>query len=78
MGYVIRAFSMEPFDRHIGKMRIADLKRGDLKVISRLVEEERLKPCIDRSFQLKETPQAVDYLDGGHVQGKIVITMPER
>ena len=74
MSYVLKAFALEPFDRHIGKMKIADLKKGDLKEISRLAEEGRLRPHIDRTFGSDEVPAAIDYLDRGEVKGKIVIT----
>ena len=75
MAYVIKAFSMAPFDRHIGTMKIVDLKKGDLKVINGLVEEGWVKPHVDRTFRLEETPQAIEYMDQGEVKGKIVITM---
>ena len=74
MSYVMKAFAMEPFDRHIGKMAVADLKKGDMKALNRLVEEGSLRPYVDRTFRLEETPAAIDYLDRGEVKGKIVIT----
>ncbi len=75
MSYVIKAFSMAPFDKHIGTMKIADLKKGDLKVINGLIEEGWIKPHVDRTFRLEETPRAFEYMDQGEVKGKIVITM---
>ncbi|TFH04773.1 MAG: NAD(P)-dependent alcohol dehydrogenase [Spirochaetales bacterium] len=75
MAYVIKAFSMAPFDRHIGTMKIVDLKNGDLKVINGLVEGGWVKPHVDRTFRLEETPQAIEYMEQGEVKGKIVITM---
>ncbi len=75
MSYVMRAFIKAPFDRRIATMKIADLTKGDLAVINELYEKGWIKPHIDRTFSLAQTPQALEYLDQGHVQGKIVITM---
>ncbi|MFW3146897.1 MAG: NAD(P)-dependent alcohol dehydrogenase, partial [Thermoplasmatota archaeon] len=44
MGYVIKAFAKAPFDKHVGTMKIADLKKGDLKLINGLIENGSLKP----------------------------------
>ncbi len=73
MSYVIKAFAKAPFDKHIGTMKIADLKKGDLKVINELIEDGRLKPHVDKVFSLKDTPKAIEYMDSGKVKGKIVI-----
>ncbi len=75
MSYVVKAFSMAPFDRHIGMMREVDLKKGDMKVINNLIDEGWVKPHLDRTFPLEETSQAIEYMDQGKVKGKIVITM---
>ena len=75
MVYVMKAFSLAPFDRHIGTMKIVDLKKGDLKVIIGMIEEGWVKPHIDRTFRLEEAAQAIDYMDQGNVKGKIVLTV---
>lgn len=75
MSYVIKAFSTAPIDKHVGKMQIADLKRGDLKKINELIEDGWIKPHVDRTFKLEEVPEAIDYMDKGNVRGKIVIKM---
>jgi NADPH:quinone reductase-like Zn-dependent oxidoreductase len=75
MSYVIRAFARAPFDKQIGTMKIADLKKGDLLVIKDLIDAGRLKPNVDKVYSLEETPKAVEYMRQGHVRGKIVIRM---
>lgn len=75
MSYVVRAFLMAPFDRRIAAMKVADLKKGDLKVISELYEQGWVKPHVDRTFPLAQTARAIEYLDQGHVRGKVVVTM---
>jgi len=32
-------------------------------------------PVIDRKYSLGETPQAIRYIEEGHAQGKVVITI---
>lgn len=47
----------------------------DLDYIIKLVAEGKLKPVIDRTYPLKETPEAIKYLKQGHAQGKVVISV---
>ena len=48
--------------------------QADLVFISGLVEEGHVTPLIDKRFPLRETPQAIRYLEEGHPAGKVVIT----
>jgi NADPH:quinone reductase-like Zn-dependent oxidoreductase len=75
MGYVLRALIAAPFDRHIGEMKVADLKTGDLRVVRELIESGAVTPVVDRTFKLEETPQALEYLESGTARGKIVIAV---
>jgi len=34
-----------------------------------------VKPVIDRNYKLSEVPEAIRYLEEGHAQGKVVITV---
>lgn len=47
----------------------------DLEFIIKLVAEGKIKPVIDRTYPLKETPDAIKYLKQGHAQGKVVISV---
>lgn len=75
MSYVLKAFSIASFDKHIGTMSVVDLKKGDLKAINDLIEKGHVKPHLDRIFPLEDTAQAFDYMDKGEVKGKIAITV---
>jgi alcohol dehydrogenase len=44
-----------------------------LKLIAELVEEGRIKPVIDKTFPLRETQAALDYVKSGHSKGKVVV-----
>ncbi len=47
----------------------------DLLFMTGLYEASKIVPVIDRSFPLREVPEALRYLGDGRVKGKIVITM---
>jgi NADPH:quinone reductase-like Zn-dependent oxidoreductase len=47
----------------------------DLTVLAELIESGKVTPVIDRAYPLADAPQAVRYLEQGHVRGKVVITI---
>jgi NADPH:quinone reductase-like Zn-dependent oxidoreductase len=52
---------------------IARMHKVDLGVLAALVESGRVRPIIDRRYQLNEVPDAFRYMAEGHAHGKIVI-----
>ena len=40
-----------------------------------LVESGKLRPVIDWTYPLRETPAALAYIEGGHARGKVVVTV---
>lgn len=52
--------------------------RDDLEFLRGLFDAGRLKPFIDRSYPLSQTPEALRYLDEGCAQGKIVIAVSQQ
>jgi NADPH:quinone reductase-like Zn-dependent oxidoreductase len=44
-------------------------------VLKDLIEAGKVTPVIDRTYPLAEAPKAIRYLEGGHAQGKVVITV---
>jgi len=48
---------------------------ADLTFMKGLLETGKVKPVIDRRYPLSEVPQALRYLEEGHAQGKVVITI---
>lgn len=49
--------------------------KNDLVYLRKLLESGKVKPVIDRRYPLSEVPAALRYLEEGHAQGKIVITV---
>ena len=47
----------------------------DLNFISKLLEEGKIKPVIDRKYQFDEIAEAHKYVDNGHKKGNVIITI---
>jgi NADPH:quinone reductase-like Zn-dependent oxidoreductase len=54
---------------------MAKLNQEDLAIMGALIEAGKVTPVIDRRYRLSEAPEAVRYLEEGHAQGKVVITL---
>jgi NADPH:quinone reductase-like Zn-dependent oxidoreductase len=59
----------------IGNMGVAKPNQNDLVIMKELLEAGKVKPVIDRCYPLSEVPDAIRYLEEGHAQGKVVITV---
>ena len=46
---------------------------GELEQIGRLIDAGKVKPRVTRTFQLVEAPQAQQYVEQGHTEGKVVL-----
>lgn len=47
----------------------------DLIFMKELLENGKVKPVIDRTYNLSEAHEALKYFEDGHSQGKVIITM---
>ncbi len=54
---------------------VARCNKDDLVLVKELIEAGKVTPVIDRSYALSEVPDAIRYLEEGHAQGKVVITV---
>ncbi len=54
---------------------LAKQTNEDLVVLRELLEAADMAPVIDRQYELSDVPQAIRYLEEGHAQGKVVITV---
>jgi NADPH:quinone reductase-like Zn-dependent oxidoreductase len=51
-------------------------RREDLQVLKELIEAGKVTPVIDRTYPLREVPEAIRYMRDGHARGKVVISVP--
>lgn len=56
-------------------MGIAKFNQEDLVRLKELLETGKINPLIERRYPLREVPEAVRYLEEGHAQGKLIITV---
>jgi NADPH:quinone reductase-like Zn-dependent oxidoreductase len=63
----------------IGEQKLGNLlakpDASDLLVLKDLVETGKVRPVIERCYQLSEVPEAIRYLETGHASGKLVVTI---
>jgi NADPH:quinone reductase-like Zn-dependent oxidoreductase len=57
----------------VGLMETASPNQKDLGMIRDLLESGKIVPVIDRTYTLKDVPEAIRYLEEGHARGKVVI-----
>jgi NADPH:quinone reductase-like Zn-dependent oxidoreductase len=71
----LRAMMLSPFvSQKLGTF-ISSENNVDLATIRDLIEAGELTPLIDRTYPLGEVPDAIRYLQDGHVRGKVAITV---
>jgi NADPH:quinone reductase-like Zn-dependent oxidoreductase len=75
LGRQVRALASSPLVRQRMRVFVASRNPGDLAVLKDLVEAGKVTPVIDRSFGLREVPDAIRYQGEGHAAGKIVVTL---
>ena len=59
----------------LGGRTIAQRRQKDLVLLKDLLEARKIVPVIDRRYPLRDVAKAVRYLEEGHAQGKVVITI---
>jgi NADPH:quinone reductase-like Zn-dependent oxidoreductase len=70
---MIRLTIVSMFVRQQGKPSPKFENRADLEVLRELVEAGKVRPVIDGSYPLRETPKAIDHVAAGHARGTVVI-----
>jgi NADPH:quinone reductase-like Zn-dependent oxidoreductase len=49
--------------------------QSDLLFLKDLIETGKIKPVIDRTYTLREVPEAIRYIEEGHARGKVVVAV---
>jgi NADPH:quinone reductase-like Zn-dependent oxidoreductase len=56
---------------------IANLNRPDMHVLRELLESGKVKPVVERRYELSEVADALRYMGEGHAQGKLVVNVSD-
>jgi NADPH:quinone reductase-like Zn-dependent oxidoreductase len=75
MSYVFKAYILSALMKQHASPFLSVPNAKDLDYLKDLVEAEKLRPVIDRTYPLSEAREAFRYLEEEHAQGKVVITM---
>src|SRR5215217_3033475 len=71
----LRALMLSPFvDQKLGTF-VSSENHEDMIALKELIEAGKVTPVIDTTYPLSEVPEAIRYLEEGHAQGKVVITV---
>jgi NADPH:quinone reductase-like Zn-dependent oxidoreductase len=62
-------------NKRIGMMETVQTNKEDLRLLQELLSADKVIPVIDRCYPLRETAEAIRYLEKGHARGKVIITV---
>jgi len=48
---------------------------ADLSVLRELIEAGKVTPVVDRTYPLREVPDAIRYVQAGDARGKVVVAV---
>jgi NADPH:quinone reductase-like Zn-dependent oxidoreductase len=75
MAKPVKLMLVSPFVSQKLGMILAQLNHDDLALLADLMQSEKVKPVIDRTYTLSDLPDAIRYVEQGHARGKVVITV---
>ncbi len=74
--YFIKLVVLSPFVSQLPDLSFSmPSKKDSMAVLKEFIEAGKITPVIDRTYPLSEVPEAIRYLEEGHAQGKVVITV---
>ncbi len=71
----LRALLLSPFTSQTLTTLICSENTPDLLALTTLIESGQVRPVIDRTYSLSQTPTAIQYMRDAHAQGKVVINL---
>ena len=57
------------------RLLMAAIRKDDLQKLKALIEAGKVMPVIDRTYPLRDVPEAIRSWERGHARGKVVITV---
>lgn len=74
-GRSLRAPVMSMFLSQTLRGLISSENADDLRELTELIDAGKVRPAVDRTYPLSETPAAIERLRAGQVRGKVVVTV---
>jgi NADPH:quinone reductase-like Zn-dependent oxidoreductase len=71
----LRALLLSPFTGQTLTTLICSENTPDLLALTKVIESGQVRPVIDQTYPLSQTPAAIQYMRDGHAQGKVVINL---
>ena len=71
----LRALMLSPFTSQTLTTLICSENTQDLQALTELIQSGQVRPVIDRTCPLSQIPEAIQYLQDGHAQGKVVVNL---
>ncbi|HTU67555.1 MAG TPA: NAD(P)-dependent alcohol dehydrogenase [Steroidobacteraceae bacterium] len=71
----LKAAIYDPFVDPSFSMMLAELNPADLAYLRDLLAAGKLKPVLDRSYELADAAAAVAYVEEGHARGKVTLAI---
>ncbi len=75
VGRILQAVLLDPLVKERLAVFTTRENGADLATVAGMLADGRIRPVIDRTYPLSETPAAYRHLETGHTRGKIVIAI---
>ena len=75
VGESLMWLALSPFVRQKVRVLMAAIRKDDLQTVKELIETGKVTPVIDRTYSLRDVPEAIRSWERGHARGKVVITV---
>ncbi len=75
VGSMLRAVVVNGLVRQHLRPFLAKPKQDDLLTLTRLIDDGKLTPVLDRTYPLADTAEALRHVEHGHTRGKVVLTV---
>lgn len=75
LGRIYQARLMAPFVPQRIRVSHTRVNQDDLLALTKLIESGKITPVIDRTYPLRDLPEAIRYYEQRHARGKVVITV---
>ena len=75
VGESLMWLALSPFVRQKVRLLMATIRKEDLQTVKEFIEAGKVTPVIDRTYPLRDVPEAIRSWERGHARGKVVITV---